>query len=305
MFRFILQLSNMLGNIKGVSLRSDPRIKAETSDAATAHTEADANALQLCPSCQESTQGTNSGKRCALIHGVNLKLDLSFVRMQLNTTTETPRIRLENQFEQLRAEIDELLPNRFRIAGAAPGYKKIQAVWDEIYDGFVVNKIPYPVGDAFIHARRKHVKFDGEFDGDKFHVSVAGNQIEAGFAAIASLLFSNDSPINRWKVTDMASVSDTAQGRRISQGAQFTLYVTTGSDGYYSALGLRRIKDFTNAIEDALAAREIAKGVMPQSDVASDHWHYVSYRNENRSDRMGGNVQEQSLRNEPFFRLVS
>jgi phosphothreonine lyase len=181
----------------------------------------------------------------------------------------------------------------------------MQGALGETYDGFVVSNIPRPVGDGFIHVTRRYAQVAGRFDGDKFHISIASDRIEAGLAAIVGLLFSQDSPIDRWKATDMSGVPDTAEGRRISQGAQLTLYVTTDDDDFYSAGHLKRIKDFLNEIEGILASHGIDRGVIPQSDVLPAHWHYVSYRNEKRSDRIGRDEQAATLGDEPFYRLVS
>lgn len=49
-----------------------------------------------------------------------------------------------------------------------------------------------------------------------------GQQVPQAFQALSELLFSEDSPIDKWKVTDMARVD---QQSRVGEDAQFTLYV--------------------------------------------------------------------------------
>ncbi|EPO2620266.1 type III effector phosphothreonine lyase, partial [Shigella flexneri] len=62
----------------------------------------------------------------------------------------------------------------------------------------------------------------GDFVGDKFHISIAREQVPLAFQILSGLLFSEDSPIDKWKITDMNRVS---QQSRVGIGAQFTLYV--------------------------------------------------------------------------------
>ncbi|WP_280530230.1 type III effector phosphothreonine lyase [Paludibacterium paludis] len=166
--------------------------------------------------------------------------------------------------------------------------------------GFLVHHDPL---DVFIHARRELGHGQGKFNGDKFHLSVQQAEVPAAFGAIAGLLFSEHCPFDKWKVTDMARADPAS---RVSVGAQWTLYAKPeAADSGYRAQELFAIRCFVEALEAQLAAHGIAPGVHPQSDVRPAHWHYLSYRNELRSDRYGGAAQNEALRDEPFYSLMT
>jgi phosphothreonine lyase len=215
-----------------------------------------------------------------------------------------PAEQLNAQFEQLQTQMNALPRSKFRSADDTPDYKQMQSAFSRQYHGFTVTNFPAGMeGHGFIHATAGR---NGESDGDKFHISVAADQLERGFAALASLLFSPDSPIRMWKISDLSvKRPDTPEGTRVTHGAQLTLYARTGIDRHYSADQLKKFKDFMIEMEHTLAEQGIAKGVRPESDVAPDHWNYLSYRNEKRSDRQGSEEQTRALQREPFFRLVS
>lgn len=157
--------------------------------------------------------------------------------------------------------------------------------------------------DVFIHASRESEQYQGQYVGDKFHISVKKDELPKAFQAVSGLLFSEGSPIDKWKVTDIMQVGDQS---RVGEGAQFTLYVKPdGTDSQYSALALSKTKHFVESLESRLAAGGIAPGEHPASDVRSESWQYVSYRNESRSNRDGGEAQSQALRDEPFYRLMT
>ncbi|MCX9560543.1 hydrophilic protein virA protein, partial [Vibrio cholerae] len=59
-----------------------------------------------------------------------------------------------------------------------------------------------------------------------------------------------------------------------------------------------------NEIEATLIKDNISTGSKPESDISKVSWKYLSYRNENRSDRDGGSAQEVRLKNEPFFQCI-
>ncbi|WP_068317710.1 hypothetical protein [Polycladidibacter hongkongensis] len=157
--------------------------------------------------------------------------------------------------------------------------------------------------DCFIHTKRIDTKAQGEYVGDKIHLSVEPSQVPAAFDAINTLLFSEDSPVDKWKVTDMARVPE---GSRVQAGAQFTLYLRpTAEDSQYSAQDLKDDKSFLEAIERKLSLAGIQPGERPASDVSAHHWEFASYRNEFRSDREGGIAQTEALRREPVFEILT
>lgn len=230
-----------------------------------------------------------------------MKLDLGGLMKAPALPGAATKDHLQSNFEQLKTGMAALEQHAFEPNGEALDYAQMQGTgFDAEHAGFKVSNVP--LQDVFIHAERSADHASGEFAGDKFHVSLAENDVGKGFDALKGLLFSQGSPIHKWKITDMGRAP---AGERVTQGAQLTLYVKPGVDGKYSAQDLKKLQDFTGQLEHTLNANEIGRGARPESDVAPDHWSYVSYRNEFRSGREGGEAQAESLKNEPFFKLVS
>lgn len=123
------------------------------------------------------------------------------------------------------------------------------------------------------------------------------------FQLLSGLLFSEDSPIDKWKVTNLERVDQQA---RVSVGAQFTLYIKPDQENsQYSSSLLHNIRDFIECLESRLSNNGIIPGQRPESDVHPENWQYFSYRNELRSERSGSEIQSQTLREEPFYRLMT
>ncbi|CAI8808231.1 MAPK phosphothreonine lyase [Pseudomonas zeae] len=157
--------------------------------------------------------------------------------------------------------------------------------------------------EAFIKAKREQPHDAGGYVGDKLHLSVGFDQVPKAFNVISRLLLSDDCPVDEWKVTDVALVGSS---ERVAEGAQFTLYVKPQkADPQYTAEGLNSLRHFVLCLESVLTGNDIQPGRYPSSDVRPDHWQFCSYRNEYRSEREGNESQDQSLRDEPFFRLIS
>ncbi|PXX63824.1 phosphothreonine lyase [Pseudomonas sp. LAMO17WK12:I10] len=189
----------------------------------------------------------------------------------------------------------------FREYLHAPDYSAMrQSGFGTLHNGFMMNNSGL---DAFMHARREQRQCAGAFAGDKLHISVKREDVPLAFNALSGLLFSEDCPIDKWKVTDMERVEP---GGRVSEGAQLTLYVKPDTaDSRYTAQGLNRIRHFVERLESVMIEHNIQPGQHPDSDVRPFHWQFTSYRNEMRSEREGGEEQSLALRNEPFYRLVT
>ncbi|MFJ2713283.1 type III effector phosphothreonine lyase [Pseudomonas sp. NPDC087346] len=209
---------------------------------------------------------------------------------------------LKDNFERLQLQLGrEPQHQYFKLAPYAPDYLAMRQ------SGFATSHNGYRSSnsreDVFIHVRREERQSHGEFDGDKFHISVKREDLARAFDGLSSLLFSEDSPIDKWKVTDMERVEPSA---RVSEGAQFTLYMKPqGSDSHYEASELNRIKHFVSQLEGVLHELQVPAGQHPDSDVRPDHWQYTSYRNELRSQREGNEAQSLALSSEPFYRLMA
>ncbi|EPW1928777.1 type III effector phosphothreonine lyase [Escherichia coli] len=174
-----------------------------------------------------------------------------------------------------------------------------QSGFATITNGFIISN----GNDVFMHAHRECPEYDGTYIGDKIHISIHQKYVKKAFDILSGLLFSQDSPIDKWKVTDIDVVSSES---RVSVGAQFTLYMKTEStDNGYTPLQLHKIRCFLSEIENQLKKENIPVGQQPESDIKHIEWSYISYRNEFKSDRTGNEEQNEKLKNEPFFRLIT
>lgn len=208
---------------------------------------------------------------------------------------------LKNNFSSLYNQMRNMPISRFKEALDAPDYLGMrQSGFFAMSYGFRLNNYS---NDVFIHARRESPQFQGEFAGDKFHISVLRDMVPQAFQALSGLLFSEDSPVDKWKVTDMEQVDQQA---RVSLGAQFTLYIKPDQENsQYSASFLHKTRQFIECLESRLSENRVISGQCPESDVHPENWKYLSYRNELQSGRDGGEMQSQALREEPFYRLMT
>lgn len=210
---------------------------------------------------------------------------------------------LIQNWQQIVADMKASEPAEVSAFESAPDYSEFQNIG--AFGHLSVNgfELSNPGDNVFMHATRTENNEKG-FDGDKLHISVDAAHIEQAYEVLKPLLFSQHSPIDKWKVTDTAS-SANAQSR-VVQGAQFTLYIKTDSKTTgYEGKTIKQVQNLIQNIESRIAAAGIAPGAKPNSDVSADHWQFVSYRNEKRSDREGGAAQSARLRHEPFYQLVS
>ncbi|HFH6439845.1 TPA: type III secretion system effector phosphothreonine lyase SpvC [Salmonella enterica subsp. enterica serovar Typhimurium] len=208
---------------------------------------------------------------------------------------------LKNNFNSLHNQMRKMPVSHFKEALYVPDYSGMrQSGFFAMSQGFQLNNHGY---DVFIHARRESPQSQGKFAGDKFHISVLRDMVPQAFQALSGLLFSEDSPVDKWKVTDMEKV---VQQARVSLGAQFTLYIKPDQENsQYSASFLHKTRQFIECLESRLSENGVISGQCPESDVHPENWKYLSYRNELRSGRDGGEMQRQALREEPFYRLMT
>ncbi|KAF2406523.1 phosphothreonine lyase [Pseudomonas antarctica] len=193
---------------------------------------------------------------------------------------------------------------RFTPNYGAPTFEGVQQSSGEVLGGWrSENKALKFKKFPFIKLTRTPAKEEGKSVGDKFHISVAQQDVPKAFEVISKLIHSKDSPINSWKATDLSRVDP--RDTRISQGAQFTLYPKPDrTDGTYSPEYMGKIQALVKTLEQALQEAGIGKSEhTPASDVSAPQWGYVSYRNEVRSDRQGSESQSAALKQEPFFKL--
>ncbi|MDE1715474.1 type III secretion system effector phosphothreonine lyase [Chromobacterium amazonense] len=237
------------------------------------------------------------------INRVSLKLPLLALNMgrpdeklHKPSTNES----LQTNLSTLHHQMKQMPISHFKEALDTPDYSGMrQSGFFAMSHGF---QLENHGGDVFMHARRENPQCKGEFAGDKFHISVQGDQVPKAFNALSAMLFSEDSPIDKWKVTDMERVDHKS---RVGAGAQLTLYVKPDQENsQYSAPSLHKTRLFVECLESKLSENGVNPGQHPDSDIRPENWKYISYRNEFRSERDGSEMQSQTLRQEPFYRLM-
>ena len=234
-----------------------------------------------------------------LINRSNLTLSFPSCKVRCAYMPSTNEHLIIN-FNSLQNQMRKMPTCHFKEKLGAPDYSGMrQSGFFAMNLGFQLNNHSH---DVFIHARRETPQCQGEFAGDKFHISVLGDMVPQAFQALSGLLFSEDSPIDKWKVTDMEQVN---QQDRVGLGAQLTLYIKPDQkNSQYSVSSLLKIRQFIERLESRLSENGLVPGQYPESDVRPENWKYCSYRNELRSERDGGVMQNQALREEPFYRLM-
>lgn len=136
--------------------------------------------------------------------------------------------------------------------------------------------------DFFVNVAHRGDTGKSTFDGHKVHLSVDKAQFGQAYAALAPLLFSGESPIRRFKLTDMERAGAGPQNPhsdRVTQGAQFTLYLQSHPQtGHYDAQHLHALQSFIGQCEGALTDAGVSSGSMPASDAPLGS--HASYRSE-------------------------
>lgn len=229
---------------------------------------------------------------------LNQPLNLTLPPVQIQTP---PTADLASRQPELARQIKQLPSPLLRPDSNPPGYQEMQQVgFAQEHAGFLLHA---GGNDVFIHAKRREGGSQGEFQGDKLHLSIAPDRLAAAFELLAPMLFSEDSPIDKWKITDLAKAP---MDSRVAKGAQFTLYIKPAQeDGAYQADELNKIRHLVENIEQTLSRHAIPVGARPDSDIAPHHWQFTSYRNEFHSDREGNAAQSGRLHEEPAYQLLT
>lgn len=221
--------------------------------------------------------------------------------------------------EALRHDLDELMHGLLKASTAsifatcpeAPDYRAFLGSESKgpffahikKYQDYLVSK-----EGSFIQAARLEAHRHGDYAGDKFHISVEPSALERTFNLLSAVLFSPDSPIDRWKMSDPRKVPP---GSRTHVGAQITLYAKPRQESSrYELADLMLTRQYIEHLEALLASDCITHGRVPDSDVQAPHWAYTSYRNDQRGERFLDSanaieVNQRKMNDEPFFQLMS
>ena len=208
---------------------------------------------------------------------------------------------ISTEIDDLLSQIKVLPPPRLQIEGNSLSYRDMQELeWATVNSGFCIS---HGIDDVFIHMERLDVKCVGEYLGDKLHISVEKSKLIEAFELIAPILFSEDSIIDQWKITDLSKAKNSS---RVTDGAQITLYIRPKhEDGVYRAGELHLLRYLVSKLELTLADNKIPIGKVPKSDVASPNWSYISYRHEFRSDRAGLVASSGALHKELVYVILA
>lgn len=239
-------------------------------------------------------------------HANRLNLSLNFdtspaaLAPKKNTAAELARMD--------KSEVSAHLQTRFALNHGAPAYEVALQACGDHYNGWEAVNRAATGTDAFIHLSRINPKSQGEFAGDKVHLSVLPEHVPKAFTIIGQLVNADDGPVDTWKVTDMtlAHPDLPIEQQRVLLGAQFTIYAKPDQvDNTYSPEYMGKMCGMVMSIEQALQQEGVAQSPRrPDSDISLVHWQFTSYRNEYRSDRTGSSYQNTALGQEPFFQLM-
>jgi hypothetical protein len=123
----------------------------------------------------------------------------------------------------------------------------------------------------FIREHRKKNSSSSRFHGQIIHINIGINQIDLAFDAIRPVLFSEESPIFDWSLSDNSSKTS----------GQIILYVTPNQDRHrFSIDKIAELTDFLWRIEVELIRFGIQPGEVPKGDIQSKAWSYCSYCDE-------------------------
>ncbi|WP_082896016.1 type III effector [Pseudomonas antarctica] len=240
--------------------------------------------------------------------GIRPKLGLT-----LNTYAPPPPLKKNAGDELLRmskCEVAAKTQKHFALNHGVPTYEVAMSARGQRHSGWTAFNQSAATGvDAFIHMDRVNSKSQGDFAGDKIHLSVAPDHVAAAFNTIGKILQADDSPVDKWKVTDMSRLHPnmSPEQQRVCLGAQFTIYAKPdNADNTYSPEYMGKMRGMLLSIEHELRSAGVAQSNnRPSSDIAPPHWQYASYRNENSSGRAGSSNQSNALEAEPFFQLTA
>jgi hypothetical protein len=147
---------------------------------------------------------------------------------------------------------------------------------------------------------------DNKFEGQKIHISVDPAKAKEAYEALAPLLFSADSPIDRFKMTDMgeAQAAGTDEANRVSQGAQFTIYLKPDpKQNEFNASHLNKIHSFVGKVTENLQQSGVGPGTRPSSD-AELPGDYASFRNEKLAESNDKESAEKS-KQDPVYQILN
>lgn len=233
-----------------------------------------------------------------------LKLDFSL----LNNTSESEKkpvlpagSYLKTHFDSLHREVMQSAHYHLRDALNPPDYKALrESGFSSVSHGVHLSN---DGEDVFIHARRDIPRFSGEYEGDKFHISVQESQLPEAVQVLSGALFSDNNPCDKWKITDMTRPDPDS---RVRVGAQLTLYVRPDqATAPYNAAMLSEIRQFIALLDSRLTEAGIMQGEHPASDIRPPQWQFVSYRNEMISGRDSYDIEHEKLSESPFYRLMT
>ncbi|KAF1030210.1 MAG: MAPK phosphothreonine lyase [Pseudomonas sp.] len=209
-----------------------------------------------------------------------------------------------------RGEVAAHTQSRFIPNHGAPTYDVALSSRGETHSGWrTFNQSQATGTDAFIHMDRAQPQSQGDYAGDKIHLSVAPQHVATAFNAIGKILQAQDGPVDKWKVTDMTRAGPhmSPEQARVSLGAQFTIYAKPDRpDNTYSPQYMGKMRGMIASIEQELRQAGVTPSShRPASDVAPQHWQFASYRNEQNADRTASPTQRERLMHEPFFNLIA
>jgi phosphothreonine lyase len=217
-----------------------------------------------------------------------------------------------NKIPTIQVQMGQLPPSTFSPGTNVPAYETFQnGSYKQSSDKPESPEIKnedyhfHPDPQGFTEANRTSGPgSNSKFEGQKIHISVDPNDPKKAYDALAPLLFSPDSPIDRFKMTNMGEAQGAANdaATRVSQGAQFTLYLKPNQDGKFDAEHLKKIQSFVGEAETRLQQGGVGHGTVPNTDAALPGQGYASFRTEEAERTQQG---AEKVKQDPVYQLLN
>jgi phosphothreonine lyase len=214
----------------------------------------------------------------------------------------------EDNKPQIQTQMTQLSPSTFSPGTNVPSYEQFQ---NGSYGDQTAKKNDHynfhPEGGFTTADRTSESAPNGQFEGQKIHISVDPAKAKDAYNALAPLLFSPDSPVDKFKMTNMgmaqgAGGAGDAAANRVSEGAQFTMYLKPNPQtGEFDASHLKKIQSFVGAVGNNLQQSDVSPGKMPDSDAALPGG-YASFRTE-EADRTQDGAEK--VKQDPVYQLLN
>jgi Salmonella virulence-associated 28kDa protein len=233
---------------------------------------------------------------------LKINIDLPRTNPEASSARPSPVEMSDHKLQETLGQMAQLQKPSFAAAQDTPTYEEFTG-GSKKFGSFQLD----PLASEDFTIAHKDVTSGYPTSDEKIHLSIKKEDAAKAFEAVAPLLFSSQSPIDTFKMTNLEGANKQATGgateetrnaaKRVSDGAQFTLYLKPSPNtGEFDADHLNNIKGFVEAITDTFKDKGIQTGEIPKSDAKLADG-YASFRLEsaNREDKASDQVKQNPI----------